>query len=142
MRESLLTVSMLSFGLAALGSAQSPSPSVANDHVYTRAQLRQLLRDAHTPEQYNVLAAYYTSRQNNYLQQAAEEKQEWIRRSQNVYGPNAKYPRPVDSARNLYEYYDYEASEAGRQAEKYRRLSTPEPVADAPGAVSLSNGHA
>ena len=34
--------------------------------------------------------------------------------------------RPVDSARNLYEYYMYKASEAGALEAKYSRLASPE----------------
>jgi len=93
---------------------------------YTQAQLKELARDAHAPEQYKSLANYYGERQKDYLQKAADEKKEWERRSQNVVGVLAKYPRPVDSARNLYEYYMTRASEAGTLEAKYSRLATPD----------------
>jgi hypothetical protein len=79
--------------------------STETDAHYTKAQLKELVRSAHTPEQYKVLASYYGGRRRSYLQEAVEKKREWDRRSQNVFGVFAKYPRPVDSARNLYEYY-------------------------------------
>jgi len=43
-------------------------------------------------------------------------------------GVAAKYPRPVDLARNLYEYYMYKASEMGALSLKYSQLG----AADAP----------
>ena len=82
--------------------------------------------NAHAPEQYTALASYYGPAEANYLQKAAEEKQEWARRSQNITSVAAKYPRPVDSARNLYEYYMYKASEAGTLAAKYSHLAATE----------------
>ena len=131
MTRNLRRLCILSLGLASLGFAQGPaSPANKNTH-YTQAQLKQMVRDAQTPEQYRVLAAYYAQRQNTYLQEAADEKQEWLRRSQNSMGIAAKYPRPADSARNLYEYYAYEATKSGQMAVKYSQLSAPEPSAKA-----------
>jgi hypothetical protein len=46
-------------------------------------------------------------------------------------GAAAKYPRPVDSARNLYEYYMYKASEAGTLEAKYSRLAEPDALVNA-----------
>jgi hypothetical protein len=79
---------------------------------------------AHSPEQFKILASYYGAQHGYFLQQAAVEKQEWERRSQNVTGVLAKYPRPVDSARNLYEYYMDKASETGALEAKYGILAT------------------
>jgi hypothetical protein len=87
--------------------------------------LKELALNAHSPAQYAVLASYYGERKTDYLRQAAEEKTEWERRSQNITGVLAKYPRPVDSARNLYEYYMYKASEAGSLEAKYQQLAAP-----------------
>ena len=50
---------------------------------------------------------YFRAQQTKYQRQAQEEKAEWERRSQNVTGPAAKYPRPVDSSRDRYEYFEY-----------------------------------
>lgn len=123
MTRNLLVTCFLSLAFAAVGIAQGTASSPETSAHYTRAQLKQLVLNAHAPEQYTALANYYRDRQNNYLQKAAEEKQEWARRSQNITSVAAKYPRPVDSARNLYEYYMYKASEAGTLAAKYSRLA-------------------
>jgi hypothetical protein len=95
------------------------------DHL-SEGQLKQLARNAHAPEEYKILASYYAERQNIYLQKAAEEKAEWERRSQNVVGSHAKYPRPVDSAKNLYEYYIAEAGDSARLEAKYSALAAPD----------------
>lgn len=127
MNRILLAASMLAFTIAGVSKAESAASSAANSVHYTQAQLKQMIRDANSPQQYKALADYFSSRQSDYLKQAAEEKQEWIRRSQNVMVVAAKYPRPVDSARYLYEYYLYEASEAGSLADKYQRLTSAQP---------------
>ena len=40
-------------------------------------------------------------------------------------GPLAKYPRPVDSAKNLYEYYMAEAGDSAKLEAKYSALAAP-----------------
>ena len=90
---------------------------------YTAAQVKRMIREAHTPDQYRAIAHYYEDRQSEYSQKAAEEMAEWERRSHNVAGPAAKYPRPVDEARNLYEYYAHVADDSAFQAEKFNRFA-------------------
>jgi hypothetical protein len=85
--------------------------------------MRQMALEARTAGQFSTLAACYEKLQKDYFEQAAQENQEWERRSQNVMATAAKYPRPVDSARNLYEYYLLKASKAGQLSAKYIRLA-------------------
>ena len=123
MKRIPIAIGILSLTLATLGSAQGTvSAKETGDH-YTHAQLKKLISDAHTQQQYDLLARYYSSQQTDFLHQATEEKQEWERRSQNITNIAAKYPRPVDSARYLYEYYAYKASEAGELSSKFRQLA-------------------
>jgi hypothetical protein len=82
-----------------------------------------MIRDAHTAQQYHEIATYFESRQQSFEQQAQSEKLEWKRRSQNVTGPAAKYPRPVDSSRNRYEYFTYEAQQMAQQVQHFESLS-------------------
>jgi hypothetical protein len=104
--------------------ADNSTPAASREPVhYTKAQLAQLRQEAHTPEQYRALAVYFEQRKVSYQEQASQMKKEWERRSQNVVGSAAKYPRPVDSARNLYEYYAYEANQAGVLQAQYERLA-------------------
>ena len=90
---------------------------------YTHSDLHKMIQAAHTEEQYKVLATYFRSQQQTFEQQAQAEKVEWDRRSQNVTGPAAKYPRPVDSSKNRYEYFTYEARQMNEQAAHYESLS-------------------
>ena len=124
MKRNLFAACILSSVLVGIGNAQQAVLSPETDAHYTKAQVEQLVRHAHTPDQYRVLASYYGVQKNSYLKQAEEEKQEWSRRSQNIVSIAAKYPRPVDSARNLYEYYMSKASESGELADKYEHLSS------------------
>jgi hypothetical protein len=128
MKRIPIVVGILSLTLASFGSAQETASSKETGKHYSQAQLKQLEHEAHTPGQYDVLARYYGDRQKDFLQQAADEKQEWLRRSQNITNTAAKYPRPVDSAHYLYEHYTYKASEAGELSEKYRQLAQSAPA--------------
>jgi len=126
MKRNLFTAWVLSLAIPGVASAQkAASPAETGDH-YTQGQLKQMARSAHAPEEYRSLASYYAERQKIYLQKAADEKVEWERRSQNVAGVLAKYPRPVDSAKNLYEYYMAEAGDAAKLEAKYSSLAAPD----------------
>jgi hypothetical protein len=87
------------------------------------AQLEQMLRSAHTVEQYQMLATYFHARQVVFQEKAQSEKQEWDRRSQVTAASYQKYPRPADTSRNRYEYFTAEAQEMGDQAAHYDSLS-------------------
>ncbi len=115
---------VLSLAFAHVANAQGAvSPAETGGHD-AQAQVKQLARSAHAPEQYTALANFYGMQQESYQQRAAEAKKEWERMGQNVTGNFAKYPRPVDSARNLYEYYMAKASKAQTLEAKYTRLAT------------------
>lgn len=103
---------------ASAGMRAQPS----NSRNYSKSEVRQMIRDAHTARQYLDLAAHFRSRQQTFERQAQSEKIEWERRSQKVNGPAAKYPRPVDSSKNRYEYFTYEAQQMV-QAEHFESLS-------------------
>ena len=118
-----LIVKTVFFGAAlaaTIGLARSePSTSAG----YRKAEIRQMLRGAHSAQDYRALAEYFSVQQKKFEQKALVEKQEWERRSQNVTGPAAKYPRPVDSSRNRFEYFSYEADQMSQQAMKYQALA-------------------
>jgi len=129
MKRNLFTAWVLSLALPGIGSAQGAPTTESKGEQITSAQVKQIVRDGRAPEHYKSLAGYYGERAKTYLQKAAEEKVEWERRSQSIVGIQAKYPRPVDSARNLYEYYMAEAADAGRLEAKYSQMATPEVLA-------------
>lgn len=109
-----LLVAMATATVQADSSAQLPA---------SRAEVDTLLRSAHSPEQYHVLALYFHKQQAALERQAQDEQAEWQRRSQNIVGIAAKYPRPVDSSRNRYQYFVYEAGRAAQQAVHYDALA-------------------
>jgi len=121
MKKGLIAAGMVALALVSAGYARGASFDGVH---YSQSQLKQLTHDARTPEQYKNLATAYAKQQSSFLQQAAEEKAEWQRRSQNIVSINAKYPRPVDSARYLYEYYVYKASEAAALSAKYDQMAS------------------
>lgn len=125
MKKSLVAASVLTLALAIAASTSASGTPAEKTTQPTSAQLKQMTRDAHTPEQYTALAQSYSQVQKSYLDMAADEKQEWDRRSQNIMSIAAKYPRPVDSAKYLYQYYTYKAWEAGALAAKYSQLAAP-----------------
>jgi hypothetical protein len=102
-----------------LSAARAESASPVN---YSRSELKKMVRDAHTPEQYRELACYYRVRQQEFEQQAHDELVWFARRSMNVSLAAAKYPTPTDSSRNRYEYFNYEAGQMGRKAAYYENL--------------------
>jgi hypothetical protein len=121
----LTALCVISLALATIGGAQTTTSPSSSDTQYTQAQLKQLAKNANTLTQYQALASYYDAQQKRNLARATEEKQEWERRSANVMLTAAKYPRPVDSAHYLYDYYTYKAGEAGQLAAKYAQLAAP-----------------
>ncbi len=120
--KSRVYVACMAIALAA-GSVAARAQSSAPVQ-YSKAELNQMKQEAQTSRQYEALAKYFRSRQQDFEQQAQTEKAEWERRSQNVTGPAAKYPRPVDSAKNLYEYYAYEAQQMNHEAAYYESQET------------------
>ena len=111
----IIAMFVIAFNVAPAQTASAPR--------YTHSELRKMVQEAHTEQQYKELASYFRSRQQAFEQQAQVEKVEWSRRSQNVTSMAAKYPRPVDSSRNRYEYFIYEAGKMSQQAEHYESLS-------------------
>ena len=122
MKTIVFAMYLVLLGSASCASAQSGVSSNYEGEHLTHGQVKHLTREAHTPEQYKILAGYYEQRRLSYEKQAEQEKEEWIRRSQYATGVGTKYPRPVDSASYLYEYYEDSAKEMSDLSSKYRQL--------------------
>ena len=125
MNRNLFATCILSLAFVGVGNAQGAASSPETDAQCTKAQLKQLVLNAHTPGQYTPLASYFGKQREMYLQKAAEKQKVWVQLTQNVTSAAAKYPRPADSVRNYYEYYMQKASEAGTLEAKYSRLAAP-----------------
>lgn len=111
----MIAVATTTSGFAEEVSADRPE--------YTGAQIKRLAREAYTVEQYTTLADYYATRKRLYKRKAAEEMNIWAERSTMVNPLSEKWPRPVDSARNLHDYYEYKENEAEALREKCSRLA-------------------
>jgi hypothetical protein len=94
---------------------------------YSQTELKVMVRGARTTQQYQQLATYFRTQQQIMEQKALAEKAEWERRSQVTTGIAQKYPRPVDSSKNRYEYFTYQAEQMGQQAAHYESLSASAP---------------
>ena len=125
MNGRIVVAGILTFAFVGIGTAQGAVGAGGDDSHVSQGQLKRMAREAHTPEQYKALAASYENQQKDYLKLAADEKQEWIRRSPITGSLNAKYPRPADQAKNAYECYVEKASKAGALSAKYAQLAEP-----------------
>jgi hypothetical protein len=108
---------MPALGVVTLNASAQPAPGSS----YSHTQLKQLIRDAHTPSQYQALAVYFRSQETMFRNKAATEKVEWDRRQAVATGPELKFPAPADSSRHLYEYYSYKADEMATRAAAYEQ---------------------
>jgi len=115
--------------IVVVGFALSSGPtlyaerSASESSGYTSAQIKKMVREAHTVEQYTALADYYAVQERIYKQKAKEEMRLWAERSAVVTPLSEKWPRPVDSARNLHDYYEYKAAQSAALFAKYDRMA-------------------
>ena len=105
------------FAASVARAESSTSPNLS------RAEVKRMMREAHTTEQYMTLASYFRWRQQQFERQAHDELAFWAKRSMNVSLAAAKYPAPVDSSRNRYDYFVYEAQQMSLKAAHYEGLS-------------------
>lgn len=119
---SILMISMTAPGLYASEAASS------NQEACPDAQMRKLAHEAHTAEQYGVLADCFAARQRMFKRKAAEEMDLWAERNAMINPLYEKWPRPVDSARNMHDYYEYKADEAARLQARFNKLANEAPV--------------
>jgi hypothetical protein len=120
MRNLISVAVTVALAFATIEVVQARAADVSH---YSQTEVRQMIRDAHSVEQYKTLASYFRARQQAFEQQAQTEKAEWDRRSQVTAAIYQKYPRPADSSRNRYEYFTYEAAQMSQQAAHFEGLS-------------------
>jgi hypothetical protein len=120
MNFKLLLASSLLACAAASPAIRAESASTQN---LSHADLKHMVQSARTSEDYLTLASYFRWRQQQFEQQAQSEKVELDRRAMNSYLAAAKYPNPIASSRNRYEYFEYEAQKMSAQAAHFESLS-------------------
>ena len=124
-RHRLLASATLIVALRFAGPAAALTP--ADRPEYTTAEIRQLAHDAHTVQQFAVLADYYQIQRRMYQHKAAREMHLWAERNAVMTPLSEKWPRPVDAARNLYEYYLQMADESASLVDQYNKLADAAP---------------
>ena len=107
-------------GAVAANSSRAATPAAQR---LSHTELRKMIQNAHSAEDYLMLASYFRSRQQQFEQQAHDELAFWAQRSMNVSLGAAKYPRPEDSSKYRYEYFTYEAQKMSLQAARFESLS-------------------
>jgi len=98
------------------------SPGTATSQ-YSRGELRQMRREAKTPEQYQTLATYFRGQERLCREKAQSEKEEYERCVNSPCG-SPKSPTRADTARQLHEYYVSEANRMAKLAEHYESQSS------------------
>lgn len=122
MRRGVLAFEIVALAFAA-GPGYAQTARAEEPPQYTAAQIRDMARAAHTPDQYSELADYYQARRRMFVRQASEEMDLWAQRNAVITPLSEKWPRPVDSARNLYDSYLYQAAKSAARAARYSDLA-------------------
>jgi hypothetical protein len=122
MRRGLLAFEVVALAFAA-GPGYAQMAHAEEPPDLTPAQIRDMARSAHTPEQYTQLADYYQARRRMYVKKASETMDLWARRNAVITPLGEKWPRPVDSARDLYDYYLHQAAKSAATAQRYSNLA-------------------
>lgn len=122
MRRGLLAFEVVALAFAT-GPGYAQTARAKEPPQYTAAQIRDMARTSHTPDQYSELADYYQSRRRMFVHKASEEMDLWAQRNAVITPLSQKWPRPVDSARNLYDYYIYQAAKSAARAARYSDLA-------------------
>lgn len=117
-------VTMLSIALLLLGRSRLQAQTTSQSISLSTSEVHRLMKTAHKSGQYHTLAAYFRQKEQSFSAERDAELALWNSRKQGIAANQNKYPRPVDSAHNLYDYYAYETSHAAAQAQHYEQLAT------------------
>jgi hypothetical protein len=120
MNRTQVVAATLSLVFSLAGIAQNTTQTA-------RETVQKPIGSPHTADQYRQLADYFHQQEVKYRAEAAAEKSERDRRAEINAGSMQKYPRPVDSAQNLYETYLSNADRAAAQASHYDQLAKVSP---------------
>lgn len=125
-------------GASAIGTLTPTSSAIAIAHdtvsarnytepaqppTYSKAQVRQMMRDAHTREQYLALAEYYRGQQQAFRELERREWSEAVRLSQFSSAAAGRYPRPVDWSMIRYEYFSHKSRQMSQKSAYWEKLS-------------------
>jgi hypothetical protein len=117
-------VATFAVALFLYGTMQAPAQDAARTTRITAKEAHALMKSAHEQAQYQELAAYYRQQEQSYRAKRDEALALWNTRAQGVAVNQNKYPRPVDSAHNLYDYYAYETDHAATQVQRCEQMTS------------------
>jgi hypothetical protein len=91
---------------------------------YSHREVRQMMREARNPEDYQKLAAHFRTQQQVFAAKAQSQFEEFARCSRYliIY---PKFTTRADTARQLFSYYNAKTSDMARTAEQYELLANP-----------------
>ena len=124
MNRPLIIVALLSLASPLAGTAQTTTQTASVTAPMSPHEAHDLMKSAHSVDQYKELAGYFHQREADYRAKAAAEKIERDRRAEVNASLYQKYPRPVDSAQYLYDSYVADANAAALQAQRYDQLAS------------------
>lgn len=124
-RKSLAVAILLLILSVGSGSASATTPG--DEPGYTPTQIHKMAKEARTVAEFTVLTDYYQTQRRMYQHKAAEEMHLWAERSAQITPLSEKWPRPVDSSRNRYQYFEHMADEAAALVDHYNKLADAAP---------------
>jgi hypothetical protein len=127
LRRTLLSFAVLVVALSTGAGPVAAATRPSDNPDYTPAQIRKMAREAHTVQQYTLLADYYQTRQRMFKRKAAEEMHLWAERNAVMTPLSEKWPRPVDSAHNLYDYYVAMENDSAAKVAHFNQLADTAP---------------
>ena len=127
LRRNLLPVCAILAGILSATTVCAAATRPSDQPEYSGAQIRKMVKEARTVQQYTVLADYYQARSRMFKQKAAEEMHLWAERNAVISPVYEKWPRPVDSAHNLYDYYLAMENDSAAKVAYFNRLADTAP---------------
>ena len=115
-----IVVVIITSAISVSGLCQSAPPAYPKYH---RSELKQMIRTAHTSEEFEKLSTYFEAKEQEFCKKAEDEKKELDRRLAMPYA-SSKYPTAADSARGLLQYYQVKTGEFAQRAKTYHLLAT------------------
>jgi hypothetical protein len=117
-------IAMLFVALPLLTTARLQAQTKDQSISLSTSDAHRLMKTAHESDQYHALAVYFRQKEQFFSAERDAELALWNSRQQGIAANQNRYPRPVDSAHNLYDYYAYETNHAAAQAQYYEQMTT------------------
>jgi len=95
-------------------------PAAAQNHAhYSRSELRRMMREASSPDQYRTLVTWFREEEAIFRSKAEAENRDYEHYKVRV---RTKAPTRADNARNFRDYYVYKADKMAGLASRYETI--------------------